>query len=80
MRIIKIWLYTTTDKKEHDADDCKHFIKDIQRGEFVYYKTDGKNVEPAHRRDADKQKEETGEAPELYLGYPTFMYDLGFRA
>ena len=78
-KIIRVWAYKATDVKEHQADDCKHFVKDVLRGDFEYYETDGQTVRKAKRKDAAAFEAKTGEKVELVVGYPSFMHDLGYR-
>lgn len=84
MKIVRIWLYKVVDQSLQTADakpsDSNHVITKKVRGDFVYYKVDGVEAFESTRREAKTWSQNTGQAIETWLGYPAWMYDLGYRA
>ncbi len=82
--IIKVWIYAVTEEGLK-FPDCKpsstnYIVTKEVRGDFEYYRLAGDSIVPVTRRDADSYEESTGKKVQLYRGYPTFMYDIGYRA
>jgi hypothetical protein len=84
MNIVRIWLYGVT-HEDIKLPECKpsptnKVVTKEVRGDFVYYDIEGGVPNKVTRRDADKWALETGNIVETLRGYPTWMYDMGYRA
>ena len=83
MEIVRIWLYKITEDLKYN--DCKlsktnQLVKRVVRGDFEYWKIDGKSAFRSNRKEADAYARIVGRAVETIRGYPAFMHDLGHRA
>lgn len=83
MNIVRIWLYKVT-KEGLKFPDCKPsatntLVTKGVRGDFKYYDTSGKAPRNSSRNEADKWALETGNKVETWRGFPSWMYDMGYR-
>lgn len=82
MKIIRVWLYKATQEPVGGMDVLSKQFKlatRVVRGDFKYYKVDSNTVSDSCRREADDYAKRMGQPVELFLGYPDFMFDLGYR-
>lgn len=82
MSIIRVWLYKSVQVPSAGPDSVtkqRTFATRVVYGEFKYYRVDNGEVSECHRRDANAYAERMGQPIQLFLGYPDFMIDLGYR-
>lgn len=80
--VIRIWLFKTDMGLKYPearpSQTNKQIVKEV-RGEFKYYSVDGNNIVESTRAEADQFEKNSGRKVKLYRGYPSFMFDKGYR-
>lgn len=86
MTIIRVWLYKAFQVPEGEMDVLtkrSHMATRVVVGDFQYFKVDRTNssihVLRSSRKEAKAWSKRLGQSCELYLGYPDFMIDLGYK-
>lgn len=81
--IIRVWLYKPIVEElkfpEAKPSHTNQIVTKEVYGDFKYYNVKGDKIRESSRKEAEVYKRNTGKLIETFQGYPTFMYDLGYR-